>query len=275
MPGAASTISSICRGTGAATGRRMGSVPLPVLRGGIGRTRLRRVGSWRRGWRSVAKLLLGRSSGGPPGCSFMPASFAVKITWNAAMRSGRASARLLLTSPVAYAGQDKVPTGQGKKTRERAMAAASLKAKVAPVRPRAQDVRPIFGAQDARAPNHAGADPTADGRADRRHLSAGQKVRDGITRIAAGRLYTIAQALGVDVGYFSRAWWRVNVQTDAAAAHAPGADPQFRQHTEPQAPGGHLQPRPGDGRSQAGAERRQSTTLPPRDASAPSTAVGA
>ena len=55
----------------------------------------------------------------------------------------------------------------------------------------------------ARAAHHARPDAAADGGADRRHLSAGPQVREGHqSRSAAGRLYSIAQALGVDVGYF-------------------------------------------------------------------------
>ena len=73
------------------------------------------------------------------------------------------------------------------------------------------------------------------------------KYEKGINRIASGRLFTIAQALGVDVGYFFDGMdERAVVQADAAAAPAPGADPQLRQHAA------------------AASIRRQSATSPAR-----------
>ena len=71
------------------------------------------------------------------------------------------------------------------------------------------------------------------------------KYEKGINRIAAGRLFTIAQALGVDVGYFFDGMDSERVvQADAAAADAARARAQFHQHAQPQAPRGDLQSRP-------------------------------
>ena len=76
------------------------------------------------------------------------------------------------------------------------------------------------------------------------------KYETGINRISAGRLYQIAQALGVEISYFfedveperrNKAEGRGD---DAAAAHAARARAQLRQHRQPQAPGRAVQPRP-------------------------------
>ena len=62
--------------------------------------------------------------------------------------------------------------------------------------------RPLCRGSDARATDHARADPAPDGRADRRHLSAGAQVREGDQSRRRGAPYHIAQANGVEVGYF-------------------------------------------------------------------------
>ena len=81
------------------------------------------------------------------------------------------------------------------------------------------------------------------------------KYEKGINRIAAGRLFTIAQALGVEVGYFFDGMDGERcVQADAAAAHAARARAQLHRHAEPQAPGGALQPGPCPIQSRAGLE---------------------
>ena len=75
---------------------------------------------------------------------------------------------------------------------ESMMATASLKARTGPGRSRAQDIDRYVGSRMR----------------ERRIMLIGvtyqqaHKYEKGINRIAAGRLFTIAQALGVDVGYF-------------------------------------------------------------------------
>jgi transcriptional regulator with XRE-family HTH domain len=75
--------------------------------------------------------------------------------------------------------------------------AAESNTKPAPRRSRA-GCRPACRGPDARAARDAGAHPAADGRA----YQQAHKYEKGINRVAAGRLYNIAQALGVDVSYF-------------------------------------------------------------------------
>ena len=45
-----------------------------------------------------------------------------------------------------------------------------------------------------------------------------QKYETGANRISAGRIYEIARKLGVDIGYFSRAWGSTSRRADAAGA---------------------------------------------------------
>ena len=54
----------------------------------------------------------------------------------------------------------------------------------------------------ARAPDHAGAEPAAAGRADRGHLPAGAQIRDGPQPPRRGLLWRVAKGLGVEVDYF-------------------------------------------------------------------------
>ena len=62
--------------------------------------------------------------------------------------------------------------------------------------------RPLRRRSDPRAPDHAGL--TQQQMADLIGVTYQQahKYEKGINRVAAGRLYSIARALGVEVGYF-------------------------------------------------------------------------
>ena len=72
------------------------------------------------------------------------------------------------------------------------------------------------------------------------------KYEKGINRIAAGRLYNIAQALGVDVGYFFEGLHSGDKAFKATpTANASGACAQLHQHSGAQASGGDLRARLG------------------------------
>ena len=82
------------------------------------------------------------------------------------------------------------------------MASASVKMKDEPVRARAQDIDRIVGARMRERRIMLGL--TQQQMADLIGVTYQQahKYEKGINRIAAGRLSSIAQALGVEVGYF-------------------------------------------------------------------------
>ena len=72
------------------------------------------------------------------------------------------------------------------------------------------------------------------------------KYEKGVNRIAGGRLYTIAQALGVEVGFF---YDGIGAEPGAfaptaQAAAAARAEPQLRRHHQPAAAGSAVQPGP-------------------------------
>jgi transcriptional regulator with XRE-family HTH domain len=85
---------------------------------------------------------------------------------------------------------------------ERMMAMASLKAKVGPGRSRAQDIDRYVGARMRERRIMLGLTQQQMAELIGVTYQQAHKYEKGINRIAAGRLFTIAQALGVDVGYF-------------------------------------------------------------------------
>ena len=80
------------------------------------------------------------------------------------------------------------------------------------------------------------------------------KYEKGINRIAGGRLYQIAQALGVDVGYFYDGLGGngASFKPKPAAAPAARARPWLHRAAQPQASGGYLQSRPRPDRAKLG-----------------------
>ena len=66
------------------------------------------------------------------------------------------------------------------------------------------------------------------------------KYEKGINRVAAGRLYHIAQALGSTSATSSRVWAATTRSRRRAAAAAARAGAQFHGHPDSQAPGCHL-----------------------------------
>ena len=129
---------------------------------------------------------------------------------------------------------------------EKMMATASLKTRVGPGRSRAQDIDRYVGARMRERRIMLGLTQQQMAELIGVTYQQAHKYEKGINRIAAGRLFTIAQALGVDVGYFFDGMdSERRVQADAAAADAARARAQFHQHAQPQAPGGDLQSRPG------------------------------
>ena len=125
------------------------------------------------------------------------------------------------------------------------MATASLKARTGPGPLACAGHRPLRRLADARAPDHAGADPAADGGADRGHLPAGPQVREGHQpHRSRAAVHHRAGAGGRCRLLLRRHGQRAHVQADAAAADAARARAQLHQHAEPQASGSHVQPRP-------------------------------
>ena len=87
------------------------------------------------------------------------------------------------------------------------------------------------------------------------------KYEKGINRIAAGRLYTIAQALGVEVSSSSTAWRDRAAVEPTPSSGCCSSSPATSSHPEPPAPGGDLQPRPRAGQSgRRACERRLTCT---------------
>jgi transcriptional regulator with XRE-family HTH domain len=67
------------------------------------------------------------------------------------------------------------------------------------------------------------------------------KYENGVNRIAAGRLYIIAQVLGVDVSYFFEGLQSASsAEPNPAATGIPGSRAQLQEHPHAQAPGGDL-----------------------------------
>lgn len=85
---------------------------------------------------------------------------------------------------------------------EKAMATASLKTRVGPGRSRAQDIDRYVGARMRERRIMLGLTQQQMAELIGVTYQQAHKYEKGINRIAAGRLFTIAQALGVDVGYF-------------------------------------------------------------------------
>lgn len=85
---------------------------------------------------------------------------------------------------------------------ETVMASAGLKARVGPGRSRAQDVDRYVGARMRERRIMLGLTQQQMAELIGVTYQQAHKYEKGINRIAAGRLFTIAQALGVDVSYF-------------------------------------------------------------------------
>jgi transcriptional regulator with XRE-family HTH domain len=85
---------------------------------------------------------------------------------------------------------------------ETMMASAGLKARVGPGRSRAQDVDRYVGARMRERRIMLGLTQQQMAELIGVTYQQAHKYEKGINRIAAGRLFTIAQALGVDVSYF-------------------------------------------------------------------------
>lgn len=85
---------------------------------------------------------------------------------------------------------------------ESVMAGAGLKARVGPGRSRAQDVDRYVGARMRERRIMLGLTQQQMAELIGVTYQQAHKYEKGINRIAAGRLFTIAQALGVDVSYF-------------------------------------------------------------------------
>ncbi len=85
---------------------------------------------------------------------------------------------------------------------ETIMATASLKTRVGPGRSRAQDIDRYVGARMRERRIMLGLTQQQMAELIGVTYQQAHKYEKGINRIAAGRLFTIAQALGVDVGYF-------------------------------------------------------------------------
>jgi transcriptional regulator with XRE-family HTH domain len=103
---------------------------------------------------------------------------------------------------VAHVRPYKVATGETNRTRERAMPAPSLKAKAAPGRSRAQDIDRYVGARMRERRILLGLTQHQLAELIGVTYQQAHKYEAGINRIAAGRLSSIARALGVEVGYF-------------------------------------------------------------------------
>src|SRR5215203_6340131 len=82
------------------------------------------------------------------------------------------------------------------------MATTSLKARVGPGRSRAQDIDRYVGARMRERRIMLGLTQQQMAELIGVTYQQAHKYEKGINRIASGRLFTIAQALGVDVGYF-------------------------------------------------------------------------
>src|SRR3954468_12864081 len=85
---------------------------------------------------------------------------------------------------------------------ERTMATASLKARVGPGRSRAQDIDRYVGARMRERRIMLGLTQQQMAELIGVTYQQAHKYEKGINRIAAGRLFTIAKALGVEVGFF-------------------------------------------------------------------------
>jgi transcriptional regulator with XRE-family HTH domain len=85
---------------------------------------------------------------------------------------------------------------------EKVMATTSLKAKIGPGRSRAQDIDRYVGARMRERRIMLGLTQQQMAELIGVTYQQAHKYEKGINRIASGRLFTIAQALGVDVGYF-------------------------------------------------------------------------
>jgi transcriptional regulator with XRE-family HTH domain len=85
---------------------------------------------------------------------------------------------------------------------EMMMATASLKTKVGPGRSRAQDIDRYVGARMRERRIMLGLTQQQMAELIGVTYQQAHKYEKGINRIAAGRLFTIAQALGVEVSYF-------------------------------------------------------------------------
>jgi transcriptional regulator with XRE-family HTH domain len=85
---------------------------------------------------------------------------------------------------------------------ESMIATANVKARVGPGRSRAQDVDRYVGARMRERRIMLGLTQQQMAELIGVTYQQAHKYEKGINRIAAGRLFTIAQALGVDVGYF-------------------------------------------------------------------------
>jgi transcriptional regulator with XRE-family HTH domain len=85
---------------------------------------------------------------------------------------------------------------------ETVMAGAGAKVKVGPGRSRAQDVDRYVGARMRERRIMLGLTQQQMAELIGVTYQQAHKYEKGINRIAAGRLFTIAQALGVEVGYF-------------------------------------------------------------------------
>src|SRR6188508_3503699 len=82
------------------------------------------------------------------------------------------------------------------------MVTTSLKAKVGPGRSRAQDIDRHVGARMRERRIMLGLTQQQMAELIGVTYQQAHKYEKGVNRIAGGRLYTIAQALGVEVGYF-------------------------------------------------------------------------
>ena len=87
-------------------------------------------------------------------------------------------------------------------TRETTMTTVSPKTKVGPGRPRAQDTDRYVGARMRERRIMLGLTQQQMAELIGVTYQQAHKYEKGINRIAAGRLFTIAQALGVEVSYF-------------------------------------------------------------------------
>jgi transcriptional regulator with XRE-family HTH domain len=85
---------------------------------------------------------------------------------------------------------------------ERKMATASLKARVGPGRSRAQDIDRYVGARMRERRIMLGLTQQQMAELIGVTYQQAHKYETGINRISAGRLYQIAQALGVEISYF-------------------------------------------------------------------------
>src|SRR6187551_2964727 len=85
---------------------------------------------------------------------------------------------------------------------EKMMATASLKTRVGPSRSRAQDIDRYVGARMRERRIMLGLTQQQMAELIGVTYQQAHKYEKGVNRIAGGRLYTIAQALGVEVGYF-------------------------------------------------------------------------